>query len=108
MGGDASGCGGCDSGCVSNYLLAPPLFTRSRRSSREFPLLLCYFFDQGNIKSRNFQTFINIRAAVIPALESLLESDFGSFWTADESDSGSGSFSLESLESAPPLEPIPK
>ena len=41
-----------------------------------------------------------IRAAVIPALESLLESDFGSFWTPDESDSGSGSCSLESLELA--------
>ena len=44
------------------------------------------------------------RAGVIPALESALESDFGSFFTTDESDSGSGSFSLES---APVLEPIP-
>ena len=47
------------------------------------------------------------RAAVIPALESAPESDFGSFQTTNRCDSGSGSFSLESLESAPLLEPIP-
>ena len=46
------------------------------------------------------------RAGVIPALESASESDFGSFWTTNLSDSGSGSFTLESLESAPVLEPI--
>ena len=47
------------------------------------------------------------RAAVIPASESAPESDFGSFQTTNQCDSGSGSFSLESLESAPLLEPIP-
>ena len=50
--------------------------------------------------------FVNTRAGVIPALESASESDFGSFWTTNLSDSGSGSFTLESLESAPVLEPI--
>ena len=49
---------------------------------------------------------ILIRAGVIPAMESASESDFGSFWTTNLSDSGSGSFTLESLESAPVLEPI--
>ena len=32
---------------------------------------------------------------MIPALESPPDSDFGSFFTTNESDSGSGSFSLE-------------
>ena len=53
---------------------------------------------------------VESRAAVIPALESARESDFGSFQTTNRCDSGSGSFSLESLESlesAPLLEPIP-
>ena len=44
---------------------------------------------------------------MIPALESARESDFGFFQTTNRCDSGSGSFSLESLESAPLLEPIP-
>ena len=43
------------------------------------------------------------RAVMIPGLESAPESDFGSFWTSDYDDSGSGSFSLESLEPAPLL-----
>ena len=38
---------------------------------------------------------------MIPVLELTPESDFGSFWTSDCDDSGPGSFSLESLESAP-------
>ena len=33
------------------------------------------------------------RAVMIPGLESAPESDFGSFWTSDYDDSGSGSFS---------------
>ena len=41
---------------------------------------------------------------MIPALESPPDSDFGSFFINNESDSGSGSFSLES---APALVPIP-
>ena len=41
---------------------------------------------------------------MIPALESPPDSDFGSFFTTNEGDSGSGSFSLES---APALVPIP-
>ena len=41
---------------------------------------------------------------MIPALESPLDSDFGSFFTTNESDSGSGTFSLGS---APALVPIP-
>ena len=45
---------------------------------------------------------------MIPGLELAPESDLGSFWTSDYDDSGSGSFSLESLESAPPPKPIPK
>ena len=44
---------------------------------------------------------------MIPVLESAPESDFGSFWTSDYDDSGSGSFSLESLESAPVVESAP-
>ena len=47
------------------------------------------------------------RAVMIPGLESAPESDFGSFWTSDYDDSGSGSFSLESLESATVLESAP-
>ena len=57
---------------------------------------------------------LSTRAVMIPGLELAPESDFGSFWT---SDSGSGSFSLESLsillwsnlpwELIPSLEPIP-
>ena len=43
---------------------------------------------------------------MIPALESAPGSDFGSFQTTNRYESGSGSFSLESLESAPLLEPI--
>ena len=54
-----------------------------------------------------FVQLICIRAAVIPALKSAPDSDFGSFQTTNRCDSGSGSFSLESLESAPLLEPIP-
>ena len=44
------------------------------------------------------------RGGVIPALESLMDLDFCSFLTTNESDSSSGSFSLES---SPMLEPIP-
>ena len=44
---------------------------------------------------------VQIRAVMTPGLESAPESDFGSFWTSDYVDSGSGSFSLESPESAP-------
>ena len=44
---------------------------------------------------------------MIPALESAPDSDFGSFQTTNRCDSGSSSFSLESLESAPKLLPIP-
>ena len=51
---------------------------------------------------------VSIRAAVIPVLESELEPDFGSFWMTNHGDSGSGSFSSESLESAPLPEPIPR
>ena len=50
---------------------------------------------------------VSPRAVMIPGLESAPESDFGSFWTSDYEDSGSGSFSLESLESAPVLESAP-
>ena len=44
---------------------------------------------------------VQIRLVMTPGLESAPESDFGSFWTSDYVDSGSGSFSLESPESAP-------
>ena len=44
---------------------------------------------------------------MIPGLESAQELDFGSFWTSDYDDSGSGSFSSEPLESAPVLESAP-
>ena len=44
---------------------------------------------------------VNTRAVMIPGLESAPESDFGSIWTSDFDNSGSSSFSLESLESAP-------
>ena len=44
---------------------------------------------------------------MILVLESTPESHFGSFWTSDYDDSGSGSFLLESLESAPVLESTP-
>jgi len=44
---------------------------------------------------------------MIPGLESAPESDFGSFFPFDHVDSGSGSFSLNLLESAPVLESAP-
>ena len=47
------------------------------------------------------------RAVMIPGLESASDADFGSFWTSDYDDSGSGSFSSEPLESAPVLESAP-
>ena len=43
---------------------------------------------------------------MIPASESELEPNFGSFWMTNRGDSSSGSFSLESLESAPLSESI--
>ena len=47
------------------------------------------------------------RAVRIPGLKSAPESDFGAFWTSDHDDFDSGSFSLESLESAPVVESAP-
>ena len=50
---------------------------------------------------------VSARAVMIPGLESAPESDFGSIWTFDYDNSGSGSFSSEPLESAPVLESAP-
>ena len=73
-----------------------PLSTRKDASN-----VLCLF---ERVREHVFR-MLRTSPAVIPALESAPESDFGSFQTTNWCDSGS--FSLESLESAPLLEPIP-